>query len=126
MTRRNLALAPVAVLGIMLGGCAAPGSPDVAVVEITGSGFSPSLLVVAPGTEVRWTNTTPRAHTVTSGGDLLDDQQALPDGTEPFDSGRLLEGRTFTRVFEVVGDHYYGCEYHGEQQMVGTIRVEEP
>ncbi|MFC4429075.1 cupredoxin domain-containing protein [Citricoccus alkalitolerans] len=122
-----LTLVPVAVAALLLAGCATPGGPEVAVVEITENGFSPATLIVAPGTEVRWTNSEPRAHTVTSGGDLLPGQQPVPGGAAEFDSGRLLEGEAFAHVFEVPGEHYYECEYHGdEEQMVGTIRVEQP
>ncbi|MFC7402816.1 plastocyanin/azurin family copper-binding protein [Citricoccus sp. GCM10030269] len=103
-----------------------PGSTEVAVVEVTETGFSPATLVVAPGTEVRWTNSDSRAHTVTSGGPMLPEQQPVPQGAETFDSGRLLEGETFAHVVEVEGEYYYWCEYHGEEQMVGTIRVEDP
>ncbi len=118
---------PIAAAGLLVAGCAVPGGPEVAVVEITSTGFSPATLVVEPGTEVRWTNSDPQAHTVTSGGDLLPGQQPVPDGAEEFDSGRLVEGETFAHVFEVAGDHYYWCEYHGAgEQMVGTIRVEQP
>ncbi|GAA1659184.1 hypothetical protein GCM10010977_08440 [Citricoccus zhacaiensis] len=124
---RLLTFAPAAVAALLLAGCAAPGGPEVAVVEITADGFSPATLVVAPGTEVRWTNSEPQAHTVTSGGALLPGQRPVPGGAAEFDSGRLLEGETFAHVFQVAGDHYYWCEYHGEgEQMVGTIRVEQP
>ncbi|MEO9248249.1 plastocyanin/azurin family copper-binding protein [Citricoccus nitrophenolicus] len=127
MSRVSRMVLPLAAAGLLLAGCASPGDPEVAVVEITGTGYSPVTLVVAPGTEVRWTNADSRAHTVTSGGALLPDQQPVPDGAAEFDSGRLVEGETFAQVFEVAGDHYYWCEYHGErEQMVGTIRVEQP
>lgn len=110
----------------LLAGCTTPGGPEVSVVEITGAGFEPATLVVTPGTEVRWTNGTPEAHTVTSGGDLLPDQQPVPDGAADFDSGRLLEGEGFAHVVDVEGTYFYECQYHGEEQMVGTIVVEEP
>lgn len=122
---RRWALSTAVILALT--GCASPGSPDVVVVEVTETGFSPAVVVVAPGTEIRWTNLDARAHTVTNGGPLQPGQEAVPPGTDEFTSGRLLEGEGFSHVFAAEGDHHYWCEYHGEElQMVGTIRVEEP
>lgn len=116
----------MSVAGVLVAGCASPDDPEVSMVEITGTGFSPILLEVASGTEVRWTNLGPQAHTVRAGGPLPEGEQALPEGAEGFDSGRLVQGETFAHVFETAGDYYYECEYHGSEQMVGTIRVVEP
>lgn len=123
MKRLTRALLAAAAAGLLLTGCSSPGQ-RVEVVEIIGNQYSPTTLTIEPGTEVRWTNLDPEGHTVTSGGPLLPDQQPVPDGAQPFDSGRLTDGETFAHVFEVEGNYAYYCQYH--TQMVGTIRVGEP
>ncbi|GAA1146018.1 hypothetical protein [Nesterenkonia lutea] len=106
--------------------CASPGGPGVAVVEVTDAGFEPATLVVAPGTEVRWTNVSAQAHAISSGGDLLPDQQAIPEGAEPFDSGRLREGEAFAHVVELEGEYYYEGRHQDGDPLVGTIQVVQP
>lgn len=120
-SRLRGSLGVAAVAAALLTGCAGPGAPPVAVVQIRGEWFEPATQVIAPGTEVRWTSTSVETHTVTSGGPGVG--PSLPSGADAFDSGPMVEGETFSRRFDVQGEYHYWCRYHRER-MVGTIRVE--
>lgn len=78
---------------------------DVGIVNFA---FQPSDLTVRVGQRVRWTNQGTVSHTTTS-----------DDGA--WDSGALLAGRTFDRVFSTVGDFDYHCAIH--PTMTGTVHV---
>jgi hypothetical protein len=60
--------------------------------------FGPSVLTVAPGTEVRFVNKDPIIHNVTAMGWSS--------------SGDLSEGDSFTATFEEEGTFPYACMYH--------------
>ncbi len=77
-------------------------------VEIVGFAFAPDVVVVASGTEVRWTNDDPAAHTVSA-----------DDGS--FDSGTLDPSDGFSYRFGEPGTYTYRCEIH--PTMRGTVRV---
>ena len=46
-----------------------------------------------------------------------------PRGAEPFDSGFLRPGETFTHTFTIPGEYRYACVVHEAKGMVGTIVV---
>jgi len=98
----------------------APGAPPIRVeepptgagtVEIADFGFAPDAIEVAAGTEVRWTNGDPTAHTVTA-----------EDGF--FDSGTLDPGASFAATLNEVGTHEYVCQIH--PSMRASVRVVGP
>jgi plastocyanin len=73
--------------------------------------FGQNPLVIAPGTEVIWTNNDLMSHTVTS-------------TTNFFDSGSLAPGATYSYTFGVVGTYPYYCTIHGRASMSGVISVQ--
>lgn len=72
--------------------------------------YSPNPLVINPGTEVTWKNDDTVAHTATSESGV-------------FDSGFILPGQSYSRVFEQRGEFPYYCTLHGKNSMSGTVEV---
>jgi plastocyanin len=77
----------------------------VRIVDYT---FSPRVITIARGTRVRWTNADPAAHTATSVGGS-------------WNSGTLLPGESYVRLFRRRGRFRYLCTIH--PAMAGTVRV---
>lgn len=84
---------------------------DAVEVTITDTGFIPSRIEIAPGTEVLWTNASSVAHGVMS------------DSREFSDSGLLETGDSFRQVFATDGTFDYWCGPH--PSMIGTVVVTE-
>jgi plastocyanin len=87
--------------------------------------FDPATLTVPRGTTVTWRNTSQVPHTVTddpSKAASASDAQ-LPSGAQPWDSGNLNPGQTFTHTFDTPGTYKYFCQPHEAGGMVGTITV---
>jgi cupredoxin-like protein len=72
-------------------------------VVIAGFSFSPGVLKVSVGTTVTWTNNDPTPHTITA-----------DDGS--FDSGAIMAGGTFSRIFDRPGTYPYHCMFHPSMQ----------
>lgn len=87
------------------GSASKPKTQDVAVQF---SAYGPSQLDVLPGQIVRWSNVSPRTHTVTSDTGL-------------FDSGHMGPGSRFTFVFNQPGAYRYHCTIHSS--IVGEVDV---
>ncbi|MGE0027709.1 MAG: cupredoxin domain-containing protein [Thermoleophilia bacterium] len=92
-----------------------PAMPDVPVaaavrtVVITDAGFSPSAVVVAPGTTVTWNQAGRTRHTVTAAGGA-------------FHSPTLIPGDKFTiSAPGTPGVYAYHCQFHAF--MRGTVTV---
>jgi plastocyanin len=75
------------------------GSPGANEVWIEGMAFTPSVITVAAGTTITWTNKASIAHTVTSDKGL-------------FDSGDISSNGTFTFKFTTAGSYPYHCAVH--------------
>ena len=88
---------------------------ETVTVDIANFAFEPAELVIAPGTEVVFTNSDSAPHTVTAGTD----DEPMP---EVFDSGLLEQGDTFSSVFEEPGEFAYFCDRH--PPMTATVVVE--
>ncbi|MCM2281744.1 MAG: plastocyanin/azurin family copper-binding protein [Bdellovibrionaceae bacterium] len=88
--------------------------------------FEPATISIRVGDTVRWTNTSSSLiHTVTFDASLADDPShvELPAGADPFNSGNIAPGGTFTRTFTVPGTYRYFCIPHEDEPMVGSITV---
>lgn len=104
-----------------------PEAADTAIVEMDNRlRFIPDTLRVAAGTAVRWDNTSDIVHTVTAdpARAALESSVSLPAGARTFDSGDLLPGDAFVRVFEVPGTYEYFCVPHERAGMIGVLIVE--
>lgn len=97
----------------------------VLVVQIDGEEFRPSKVTIAVGQTVEWKNTTADPHTVTLVPDkvLVPADAALPGHAQPFDSGTIPAGMTFSHTFTVPGTYRYYCTLHEGNGMVGEVIV---
>ena len=92
-------------------GAAEEAKPGGSVVEmqILESSFAPGSLTVAPGTTIRWTNTSVVPHQVVWTSLAVDD------------SGILAQGESFEVTLDEEGDYAFFCGPH--PNMYGTIIV---
>ena len=77
-------------------------------VTIRGYAFHPSVLVIAPGTVVQWTNRDPAPHTVTFAATIGG-------------SGRATRRTHNQHRFLHPGTYTYHCQFHAF--MMATVRV---
>jgi plastocyanin len=87
--------------------------------------FQPSVLTIPAGTTVTWTNTASVVHTVTDDPSKAFNSAdaALPAGAQPWDSGGISPGQTYTQTFTTPGTYQYFCILHESLGMLGTITV---
>jgi len=107
-------LAAVALSGCLGGNNTTP-PPGTHIVNIISSGygafaFSPESLTIQLGENVTWTNNAGVDHTVFS-----------ENATDPFSSGILAVGHSFTHEFNRIGVFHYHCTLH--PTMIGTVTV---
>lgn len=114
------------IVGVVaLAGAAACGSESYGPGSTTGGhtknltmqniAFHPSPDTVAAGDTVTWANQDAVSHTVTS--------SSVPGGATSFDSGNLVGGSSYRRVFTVAGTYAYYCQVHGQATMHATLVV---
>lgn len=89
--------------------------------------FEPYEIEIEQGESVLWFNGSSLVHTVTAHPDFATtkDSYQLPEGAEPFHSGLLIPGETYTHRFDVPGTYKYSCAAHEAEGMVGWIEVDE-
>jgi plastocyanin len=97
------------------GGCHAPLTDTAATtVDMRGACFVDTIVRVAAGATVTWTNSDPVDHTVTGAG--------LRSGTNGWGSFETVpEGGTFTHRFDDDGLYLYYCVLH--PSMIGAVVV---
>lgn len=95
------------------------------VVQMNGEQFEPQKLTIRAGQSVEWKNNTGDPHTVTLAPEkaLVAGDVALPTKAQPFDSGTISAGMSFTHTFTVPGNYRYYCTLHEGNGMVGEIIV---
>jgi plastocyanin len=96
------------------------------IVRMTSQGrFEPTQITIRAGETVRWRNDSAHPHTVTAdpGGAANPAHVVLPEGAEPFDSGEIAPGGTFTHTFDVPGTYIYVCGPHEADGMMGIVVV---
>lgn len=87
--------------------------------------YEPDSVTVSVGTTVRWRNDGQAVHDAT---DRLDatthtEHVGYPAGAQPFDSGSLAPGQTFSHTFTVPGTYKYICIPHEMGGMTGEVIV---
>ena len=87
--------------------------------------FLPAAITVNVGQRVIWKNTSWAVHNVVDDASkaisVIDVK--LPAGVQPFDSGYLQPGQTYSRVFTVPGIYRYVCTLHETNGMKGVVIV---
>jgi plastocyanin len=104
------------------------GTPvaNALIVNMTDANrFQPATLSVPKGAKVTWTNTGQTEHTVTAdpAKAINSGNVALPAGAQPWDSGAIGGGQSFSRTFDVPGTYRYTCIPHEALGMLATIVV---
>jgi plastocyanin len=87
--------------------------------------YEPATLTVRAGTTVQWTNEGQQIHDATDRRDaaLRASDVAYPSGAEPFDSGPMQSGQTYSYTFMVPGTYKYICIPHEIGGMTGEVIV---
>ena len=125
---RSCAACIFALAATALDGPAFGQAQPAAVVEMTSAlTFQPSTVEIAAGETVEWRNASNIVHTVTANPASASDSSfvSLPPGVQPFDSGPIAAGGTFSRTFDVAGRYDYFCIPHQTMGMRGTVIVSE-
>lgn len=88
--------------------------------------FTPEHVTIKQGGTITWTNSSGVVHTATDDPSKATtaENAKLPAGAEPWDSGNIDPGQSFSHTFDVAGDYTYFCIPHESAGMVGTITVE--
>jgi plastocyanin len=88
--------------------------------------FSPAEVTVAKGSAVTWQNASTMVHTTTDDPSKAVNKSdaALPSGAQPWDSGLLQPGQSWTHTFDVAGTYSYFCIPHETLGMLGKITVQ--
>ena len=127
---RRTVLKTMAAVGML--GCGnwltACGQREGPVVEMNDAlKFIPETLTVKTGDTVTWRNTGKMVHTVTDDPMKARNEAStrLPEGVQPWDSGNITRGQSWSRRFDVPGEYTYFCIPHELAGMVATIVVEE-
>jgi plastocyanin len=105
---------------------AAQNHPDIVIQMLDmPPAFQPSLITIKVGQSIEWENVGNEVHHATSDPSLAIKPAEVtnPPGAEPFDSGFLRPGETFTHTFTISGEYRYACVVHEAKGMIGTIVV---
>lgn len=88
--------------------------------------FAPAQVTITVGGTVTWENPSTVVHTATGDPDNVADPDnvELPDGAEPWDSGFVQPGDSFSHTFTEPGTYHYVCVPHEGVGMAGTIIVQ--
>lgn len=125
--RRFLRLAGGGLLiGVMgAASCGGEGESSTTVNMTDALRFDPETVTVGRGGTVTWTNTSQIPHTATCDPKLAVDPAhvSLPAGAEPWDSGLVQQGASWSRTFETPGTYQYFCVPHETAGMIGHVVV---
>lgn len=87
--------------------------------------FVPERATIARGGTVTWKNVGTVVHTATANpAKALDKSHAkLLSGAQPWDSGLIEGGTSWSRTFDTPGEYTYFCIPHEAVGMVATLTV---
>ena len=127
--RMVLRVGGAALAALATGALAACGGGDASGAEIEMTNdmvFKPATLTIKTGEKVTWKNKDSMVHTVTADPALPRDPSLieLPAGVEPFHSGNITNGQSWSMTFTVPGRYRYVCLPHELVGMVGEVIVE--
>lgn len=131
MLQKTKSIPTSLALGLTVGvamGLAPAAAQETVVVEMTQQlEFQPETVTISVGDTVEWRNTSNLPHTATFDPEAAADASnvVLPEGVEPFGSGTLSGGESFSHTFETAGRYQYVCLPHEMAGMIGEVIVEE-
>ncbi len=87
--------------------------------------FEPATVTIRVGDTVEWRNVGTEVHHATTDPSMAikSTEVGSPAGAQPFDSGFLKPGETFTHTFRVAGVYRYACAVHEARGMIGKVVV---
>ena len=101
--------------------------PKVVVVNMYDAEpfYKPEKLTIKPGQTVEWKNDGQTVHSVSTTPDNAQNPKdvSIPGGAQPFDSGFISPGGSFSYTFKVPGSYKYFCIPHEKAGMVGYVIV---
>ncbi len=107
-------------------GAPSPQTAGEHVVEMNDQlQFVPDSLTIKVGETVTWTTVGAIPHTATADSSKAADPAhvKLPEGAEPWDSGMVNQGESWSRTFDVPGEYAYFCIPHEMAGMVASLTV---
>jgi plastocyanin len=118
------------IVALASGALVACGGGDAGGAEIEMTNemvFKPASITIKPGEKVTWKNVDSMVHTVTADPGLPRDPSVieLPAGVEPFHSGNITNGQSWSMTFSTPGRYRYVCLPHELAGMTGEVIVEE-
>jgi plastocyanin len=96
------------------------------VVKIDSQNFyDPSSLTIPMGTMVTWQNIGLQPHTVTCDPTKAENPAhvLLPGNAQPWDSGQLYPGQTWSHTFDTPGNYIYFSRAKESDAMLGTLTI---
>ncbi len=126
---RLLGLGLLAAPAIVLPACTTARENRQYVIKIqvqdNQSLFAPAQISIPRGTRITWQNIATYPQTVTCDPAKANGNPNvfLPRGAQPFDSGELYPGQTWSYIFNVPGNYLYFSRYTAIASTVGTIQV---
>ncbi len=107
-------------------GGSAQGGSTTTVKMTDDNKFSPDTVTISKGGTVTWQNSSSTVHTATCDASKVANKAdvALPDGAQPFDSGLIQAGQSWSHTFDVAGTYKYTCIPHETLGMHGTVIVQ--
>lgn len=98
------------------------------VIEMTNlSTYQPAEVIVKKGEKITWTNTSDQIQTITIKTDQDLDRQTSyhPADAEPFSSGAINPGESFSYTFYIPGAYEFISLPNSQKGMEGRIIVED-
>lgn len=116
----------VVLIGLTTAMTTGPARAEEYTVKMTNAlTFEPGNITIHAGDTVTWRNKSVLVHTATAMPSKATDKSdvALPKSAEPFNSGRMKPGTSYSHTFKVAGDYRYFCIPHEAAGMVGEVVV---
>lgn len=120
-------IAAYALVVVISSSQAGKADPAVVVRMTDRHTFEPEEVRIRAGETVRWINSSALEHTVTADPMLamIAGDVHLPQGAEPFHSGRLPPRSEYEHTFQTPGEYQYVCVPHEVVPMIGRVVVEK-
>lgn len=117
----------VAVLVLVLSFTAQAQNNSVVIKMTNTSSYQPAEIVVKNGEKITWKNMSNQIQTITVKTKLKADDPAAfhPDEAEPFSSGAVLPGESFSYTFFIPGSYEFVSLPNEKKGMLGKIIVKE-
>jgi len=119
-------LKPTAVLLLLIValGCDRQTHNPYTIEMTQGRRYKPQRITITQGERVIWENSSEALHTVTCdpNASMRWGVALLPAGADPFHSGDIQPGRSWSYSFWAPGTYRYFCIYH-EDEMIGEVHV---